>query len=976
MYPNLTPTLVVLLGAAAAVALYIAIRRPFLRKLALRQVSRRRTEAALVVAGSLLGTAIIVGSLIVGDTLNFSVKQSAYTNLGPVDEIVGSSTLFLGQQYANRLEPLRSDPLVDGLLTVHGDQAAITKGAGASLVAEPRASLWDVDFARAASFGGAGSGLSGPAPPLGEAVINADLARSLGATPGDTLTVYLYGQRQLAKVARVVPTRGLAGVGTGAVARNAFFAPGTLQAWGQKSGTEPQTFTFVSNAGGVEAGNRYTSQVTAKIHNLLGRLATMGAFVDTPKQRVLDQATVAGNSLGSLFLFIGSFAIIAGVMLLVVIFSMLAEERKSELGMLRAIGMKRSRLVRSFIIEGTLYALVASLIGIVVGLGVGRAVVIVAARIFNRMPAGEGGLSLAFHVTPVTIINGFAMGFLIAFVTVVLTSMRISRINIIAAIRDLPTRTGKRLRRRWLVITTLLSLAFALLAVPAIAGNQAVGTYLFPSIAVLLLCPLLARIAPARWVYTGAALTVLGWALLANAVRPGILDQATTAAYVILGVLLTFSAVFVVTQNQGIVTAPLRPIADRATPGGLAVRLGMAYPVSRRFRTGAILIMYSLVVFTLVLMTVLGAMISATVDSEVANASGGFAVRADFNPSSPIPDPGRTLTSGRLAGRIEAAVPLLVARTKVEHLASYSKPIDAVLIGADQGIDQAGLYPLTKRLRSFANDRAAWQAVLSDPRYVVVDAYLGQGGGGPPVTPFVPGDTLTLVDLSTGRTTQKTIAGILKSATGLYGIANSGFTPPVIEGQAAARAQFGDDAKLAAALVKLVPGESEAATISTLEAQFLGNGLSATSARQAVERSMAATRGFFQLMQGFLMLGLLVGVAGLGVMMVRAVRERRRSIGVLRALGFQARTVQRSFLTESSFVALEGILIGAALAIVTSYLLFSNYASFKGSGIGFPVPWRAIAVVVVSAALASMAITLWPARRASRIRPAVALRVE
>jgi putative ABC transport system permease protein len=137
-----------------------------------------------------------------------------------------------------------------------------------------------------------------------------------------------------------------------------------------------------------------------------------------------------------------------------------------------------------------------------------------------------------------------------------------------------------------------------------------------------------------------------------------------------------------------------------------------------------------------------------------------------------------------------------------------------------------------------------------------------------------------------------------------------------------------------------------------------------------VEDNFAANRSFFQLMQGFLALGLLVGIAGLGVVMVRAVRERRRNIGVLRALGFQAGTVQRAFLTESSFVALEGILLGAALGIVTTYLLFQNDPGFDNASIGFPIP-----VLVAATALASLAATAWPARKASRIRPAVALRI-
>jgi putative ABC transport system permease protein len=141
---------------------------------------------------------------------------------------------------------------------------------------------------------------------------------------------------------------------------------------------------------------------------------------------------------GSLFLFIGSFAIIAGVLLLVNVFVMLAEERKGELGMLRAVGMRRGRLVRGFVVEGAVYSLVAAAVGLAAGLGVGRAVVAVTARIFAGFSPEEGGIDLVFTATPTSLVNGFAAGFLIGFVTVALTSIRISRVNIIAAIRDLP----------------------------------------------------------------------------------------------------------------------------------------------------------------------------------------------------------------------------------------------------------------------------------------------------------------------------------------------------------------------------------------------------------------------------------------------------------------------------------------------------------------------------------------------------------
>src|SRR5205809_6955328 len=117
MYPTLTPYLVALASLALAGTVAVAARHGLLRRLAVRQVARRRGEAALVVAGSVLGTAIIVGSLVVGDTLNFSVKQVAYRNLGPVDEIVSSPTVAQGDAAASRIGALRSDPDVDGILT-------------------------------------------------------------------------------------------------------------------------------------------------------------------------------------------------------------------------------------------------------------------------------------------------------------------------------------------------------------------------------------------------------------------------------------------------------------------------------------------------------------------------------------------------------------------------------------------------------------------------------------------------------------------------------------------------------------------------------------------------------------------------------------------------------------------------------------------------------------------------------------------
>src|SRR5690606_51491 len=112
-------------------------------------------------------------------------------------------------------------------------------------------------------------------------------------------------------------------------------------------------------------------------------------------------------------------------------------------------------------------------------------------------------------------------------------------------------------------------------------------TYLVPALAVVAAVPMLRRFFRARAVYTGVALAVLGWGLLASLVRRSIFDDASTATYVVLGSLVTFGAVVLISQQQSVLLRPLRWLVNRPTQGGLATRLAIAYPTAKPFQTGA-----------------------------------------------------------------------------------------------------------------------------------------------------------------------------------------------------------------------------------------------------------------------------------------------------------------------------------------------------------------------------------------------------
>ncbi|MEU8511107.1 FtsX-like permease family protein [Kitasatospora sp. NPDC048722] len=975
MYPNLLVPVVGSVAVALLALALIAVRQPVVRRLALRQVARRRTEAALVVTGSVLGTAIIVGALVVGDTLNFSVRQQAYRTLGPVDERI-VATGAAGRAVADRLHPLATDPEVDGVLTARVAQASAANPGGPGPVAEPRVLAWQMDLGAAGRFGaaGGGSGLNGPTPGPGQVVLNEPLARSLRVDSGQTITLYLYGRPVDYRVERVVPQQGLAGTGLGGRAnRDAFLPPGALDAAAAAAGAEPLSVTVVSNRGGVEGGEKLTDPVTAKIRTALGPDAARTA-VDAPKHAVLQEARRTGDTLGALFLMIGSFSIIAGALLLVNIFVMLAEERKPQLGMLRAVGLKRSRLVGSFTLEGAVYALAAVVPGVAVGVGVGRGVALIAARVFRGWSADGGGLSIAFAVTPTSVLNGAAMGLAIALAAIAVTSARISRFNVIAAIREQPAGTGRGPRRRILVLSGALAALCAVAAVPAIARSQAEQTYLLPALAVAFAVPVALRRWPRRAVASIAAGLVLVWSLTASVVRPRVFDTPSMAVYVILGSLAAFSAVVLVSENQQVLLRPLRRVMARPTQQGLALRLAAAYPLAKRFRTGSTLVMYTLIALVLVLLTEISGLVNASVGQATRDATAGYTLRVDYNPQAAGGDPLTALRTGPLASQVTAFTPLLGARGQATDPGHRTtRPLDTAVVGVPDG----ALTDITfrDRLPGLPDDRAVWQALATHSEYVVVDGVFGSTGG-PPGKFFAPGDTLTLTDPGTGRSEQKVIAGVLKSGLAFYPAdGNSATSYPLIAGERAVAQQFGADARTASALVRTAPGVSPEATAGRLQGEHLSAGLVASPIAADVHRLFAANTAFFQLMQGFLALGLLIGITGLGVVMVRAVRERRRTIGVLRALGCQARTVERSFLWESGFVALEGVVLGSVLGVLTTWLMYQRSSAFAGLEGGFPIEWWSILALVGATLLASLVAALGPARHAARIRPALAVRV-
>lgn len=963
MSPAALTVLTVLVGIAVLTAAVTALRHPVLRRLAVRSVRRRPAETALVTLGALLGTAIIVGSLTVGDTLTSSLRSDAFTQLGPVDEEVTAPGAGSLTPLDRALAGMEGSPAIDGVVTgLRGTGTAAARLDASEPAVQPDTQLLELDFDGARQLGDepAATGLAeATTPSPGEAAVSADLADALGLQEGDELTVFAYGASPQLRVTAVLPRRGVAGYNTDLDAHsfNVFLTPGTLEQLvpsPQHQASPPVAFGLVSNAGGVLDGVDHTDQVTALLdEHLAGLPATE---VSARKEQLLDTAEAIGDQLSEVFLGLGAFAVIAGVLLLVNVFVMLAQERRGELGLMRAVGMRRGQLVRAFFLEGGFYAVAAAALGAGAGVGVGAAVVALVKGMAGGGPAGFT-LELAFAAEPASVAGGFLVGLTISLATILVTSVRVSRLTVIHAIRGLPepARNGRRMTVVAVGgLAAVVGLGLSATAFPAQAG---VGMLVGPALLAGGLAALAGQLVPASLPVTLAGLAVTAWGVSAPTLLPEAFRGSDVAVFVVQGVVVTAAAVAVLAANQDTVGRLVGRAAGGA--GSVPARLGLAYPLARPFRTTMTLSMYALVVFTLVLISLVSQVFGGHVDAFTKAESGGYHLLVDSARTQPLP-PDRI----RERDDVEGVAALRYAAYQVEFRAPGRRRFRRWFAS---GFDEAFLDrqppTLARWLPRLPDEQAAWEHVLAEPDAMIVGSRFLQEGGAP--QPVEVGDTVEIRDPLTGTVARRTIAGVMEGGTAFSGAFLS---------EDSFEAVFSDRLPPNRFYVALTEQADPEEVAGSLERDHIANGVQAQSFEAVVAERQQQNRQFMRLLQGYLMLGLLVGITGLGVIMVRAVRERRREIGMLRSLGLQPATVGWSFMLQAGFVALQGILIGTALATATGYQLVTNASALGGIDADFAVPWVELTTLVGLTLAASLLAAGWPARQASRIRPALALR--
>ncbi|MHA1912226.1 MAG: ABC transporter permease [Candidatus Kariarchaeaceae archaeon] len=149
----------------------------------------------------------------------------------------------------------------------------------------------------------------------------------------------------------------------------------------------------------------------------------------------------------------GALIIAAGLLVIVNIQLMAMEERENQTGILRAIGAKRRTIIISTLIESIFLGLIASVIGLLGGMGYGWFLGWVFAYSFDF--AAE---DIPLIVTQSTLIWSFVFGFIIAVVSGIYPSLRASRINIVDVLRGITRLNPKKMSKKSIYFGSMLSI--------------------------------------------------------------------------------------------------------------------------------------------------------------------------------------------------------------------------------------------------------------------------------------------------------------------------------------------------------------------------------------------------------------------------------------------------------------------------------------------------------------------------------------
>ena len=756
--------------------------------------------------------------------------------------------------------------------------------------------------------------------------------------------------------------------------------------------------------------NQNLAALEQHLDSLVG-MDDLSLSVRAVKLDALEQAEASSGVLSAMFLVFGSFTIAAGILLIITIVTMMIDVRQKEYATVRALGMTRSDLRYTTMVEGSIAATVGCAIGSLIGVGLAWVIGIGFSTVF----ANAGADVFSFHVDISSLLAGWFWGFHIAMMTLYGSALWSSRMIIVHALKNVPQRVPKHVPwGLYLFIIGALALVLFSTGFFFIGGDLlAHSAWIILGCAVVLfICPILFWIVPvfrAKRTSEGSLPTYreaprrtigfIGVLLLVWTGLPSWIDPVRSGltpnefSFIIIGLVQVFAGVLVL--------AALAPLMIRSAlrlasfKSGAVVPVALSYPLHKPLRTAVVMGMFSITVFSVIVLSGYTLQFENYSSNFVEESEGEFELMLSSARSRPLqlesPVSEWDLQNTDV-NQIDAVGRVYRAQAFIENNEGERSPY--ILRGVDRDFSEHGGLPLHLWDSSLGqSSEEAWLNMQKQGDVVFVDASFGLesslDGTNVGIFALKVGENITIIDSQQpSHRREVMVGGILEQSSYLFSAGIWMPAEPVIEqydgsltrvyvsvsDDAQPSPDFDTDEVRYFSAAGKTSSEREAATelAERLSLDLEKDGVDVSLIAEDVALIQALVLSILALFEGYLAIGLMIGIAGIGVVTYRSVSERRKHIGMLRALGFTRGMVARVHLIEVGWVSLLGIINGIVVGMMFHVGLHS--AIWESEGADLVLPWTTVFWVFFGGVFLVYLATLIPVRAVSKIQPSEALR--
>ncbi|MFF0294465.1 ABC transporter permease [Kitasatospora sp. NPDC004614] len=838
---------------------------------ALRNVLAHKGRLLMTALAVMLGTAFVAGTLVFSDTMGQAVRNSYSKSYSDVSVLVSDKWSRSADEGPKEAGQKKRDALTDAtvkdLAALPGAERARGVVTGFTAVADKKGNLiGEAWSAQGSNFAPDASGKD-PRYPMaegrgpkaaGEIALNKQAADKAGYKVGDKVRVAGNGAAEDTTLTGVftsddpqVTSGGSLVLMDTATAQQRLLEPGHYSsiALTAKSGVSEDALLDAAKAKLPDTFDLETGQ---KLKD---------------EQSKMVEQSVTGMK--SMLLVFAGISLFVGIFIIVNTFTMLIAQRLKELALLRAVGASRRQVTNSVLIEALLIGVIASVSGLLLGIGIGAGMQSLLAGMNEGMPTGS------LVIAPATIIGTLVTGIVVTVLSALIPAIRASRIPPVAAMSsgDLPS-TQRGLVVRNSIGAVLAGGGIALILAGAFSKGTGGRTYL----------------------ELGAPLTLIGvFVLLPLLSRP--------------------------------VVALVGPLLAKVfgTPGKLARRNAVRNP--RRTASTAAALTIGLTLVTAV--TVIGDSVTSTVTRLVSGS-----MKADYTVS--------------MANHHSLSKDLAPLIAKADGVTAVS-PVSNVMwtINGDsravEGFDAAAFDQLvTVKMASGST------GALKQGQILVNDEYAAKHN-------LTQGATAK-VEVADGKTLDLTVGGVFEHNATLSNV----IVPNALIDQ------HDPDSFISEILVKGKDGETAALKQSVKAATGSNPVIEVLTEKDKVAEFSRIITTMLNIMYGLLGMAVLVAVLGVINTLAMSVFERKREIGMLRAIGLDRRGIKRMVRIESVVISLFGAVIGVGLGVFLAWSAVRVLAADL-TGLTTSIPYGSVLLFLALSALVGVIAALWPARRASRM---------